>query len=222
MTDLTRVAIIDDQPLVRAGLRRVLCAEEGFDVVGEASDGSDVEWLVRRTEPDVIVLDMRMPRVDGAETLRRLCRLEAAPPVLMLTTFGEDEVLSAALRAGAAGFLLKDAPGEEIIRAVQAVARGSGYLDPAVTARVLASYRSSAAPRGDDAAERLSARELEVLTHLARGLSNEEIATTLFISTATVKSHVRHIFDKLGVRDRPAAIVFAFDHGIACPAQPQD
>lgn len=219
MTEPTRVIIVDDQALVRRGLARVLCEEEGFEIVAEAADGAGIVALTRRTQPDVIVLDMRMPRVDGAATLRALRVHEDAPPVLVLTTFGEDQVLSAALRAGAAGFLLKDAPGEEIVRAVHAVARGEGYLDPAVTARVLASYRTSAAQNPDEIVHRLSARELDVLVLMSRGSSNEEIGASLFISTATVKTHVRHIFEKLNVRDRPAAIVMAFDHGVVAPAQ---
>ncbi len=218
MGEPIRVVVVDDQALVRKGLALVLCPEEGFDVVGEAADGGGIVGLVRRTRADVVVLDMRMPRVDGAAALRALAAVEHAPPVLVLTTFGEDEVLSAALRSGAAGFLLKDAPGEEIVRAVQAVAQGDGYLDPAVTARVMRSYRNTPAASAEFITDRLSARELDVLTHMARGASNDEIAAALYITPATVKSHIRHIFEKLDVRDRPAAIVLAFDHGVVAPA----
>jgi DNA-binding NarL/FixJ family response regulator len=164
-------------------------------------------------------MDVRMRGMDGIEATRRLHALPSAPPVLILTTFGEDEVLSAALRAGAAGFVLKDAPAEDIIRAVQAVAAGDAWLDPAVTQRVLATYRSSAPIRADAAqrASTLTAREVEVLRLIGRGASNQEIADELVISEATVKSHVGHILDKLDLRDRAAMVVFAFDNGIVQP-----
>jgi DNA-binding NarL/FixJ family response regulator len=162
---------------------------------------------------------VRMPRLDGAEATRRLRAIGDAPPVLILTTFGDDEVLSAALRAGASGFLLKDAPGEDILRAVRTVAEGGAWLDPGVTARVLAAYRTCAAPGppAGVAPGELTARELEVLTLIGRGASNEEIATELVIGEGTVKTHVGRIFDKMGLRDRAAAIVFAFDHGLVRP-----
>lgn len=212
---MIRVLLVDDQPLVKAGLRMILCPEEGFEVVGECGDGAEVAGAAQALRPDVVVMDVRMPRMDGAEATRQLRNQEGAPPVLVLTTFQDDEVLSAALRAGASGFLLKDAPGEEIIRAVARVARGDAYLDPGVTHRVLATYRS-AVPGG--AAElpvaELTARELEVLRLIGRGATNDEIAADLVIGEGTVKTHVGRIFDKLGLRDRAAAIVFAFDHGL--------
>src|SRR5918911_4990916 len=138
---MIRVLLVDDQPLVRSGLRMILCAEEGFLVVGECADGGEVAQAVPRSQPDVVIMDVRMKQVDGAEATRRLRASPDAPPVLILTTFRDDEVLSAALRAGAAGFLLKDAPGEEILRAARIVAAGDAYLDPAVTGRVLSAYR---------------------------------------------------------------------------------
>jgi DNA-binding NarL/FixJ family response regulator len=220
-----RVLLVDDQQLARAGLRMILCPEEGFEVVGECGDGAEVPAAVADLRPDVVVMDVRMPRVDGAEATRRLRGSPDAPPVLILTTFRDEEVLSAALRAGASGFLLKDAPGEEILRATRAVAAGDAYLDPAVTARVLATYREAPAPperpgpdsAGGDAGD-LTARELEVLRLIARGLTNDEIAAALVIGEGTVKTHVGRIFDKLDLRDRAAAIIFAYDHGLARPA----
>jgi DNA-binding NarL/FixJ family response regulator len=218
---MIRVLLVDDQPLVRSGLRMILCAEEGFLVVGECADGGEVAQAVPRSQPDVVIMDVRMKQVDGAEATRRLRASPDAPPVLILTTFRDDEVLSAALRAGAAGFLLKDAPGEEIVRATRLVAGGEAYLDPAVTARVLAAYRTSSVP--DQAAQQrlqdLTERELEVLRLIGRGASNAEIAEQLVIGEGTVKTHIGRIFDKLELRDRAAAIVFAFDHGLVHPRQ---
>jgi DNA-binding NarL/FixJ family response regulator len=217
---LIQVLLVDDQELVRAGLRRILHPDEGFEIVGECEDGDEVEEAVRRLRPDVIVMDVRMKRVDGAEATRRLGARDGAPPVLVLTTFDDDEVLSAALRAGAAGFQLKDAPGEEITRSARVVAEGGAWLDPAVTARVLTTYRSTA-PVDDAAAGRvelLTPRALDVLRMVGRGASNTEIAEELFVSEATVKSHIGHIFTKLDLRDRAAAIVFAFDHGLVAPS----
>jgi DNA-binding NarL/FixJ family response regulator len=214
-----RVLLVDDQPLVRSGLRMILCPEAGFAIVGECADGAEVADAVRRLGPDVVVMDVRMKQVDGAEATRRLRAIPGSPPVLILTTFKDDEVLSGALRAGAAGFLLKDAPGEEILRATRLVAGGDAYLDPAVTARVLAADRNSAI--SDTAAQQrlqeLTERELDVLRLIGRGASNAEIAEQLVIGEGTVKTHISRIFDKLDLRDRAAAIVFAFDHGLVQP-----
>ncbi len=212
---MIRVLLVDDQPLARTGLRAILCEEEGFSVVGECADGDEVLDAVRRHRPEVVVMDVRMPRMNGADATRQLReRLSEAPPVLILTTFQDEEVLSSALRAGASGFLLKDAPGEEILRSVRTLATGGAYLDPAVTGRVLATYRQSAPARTEPSPPDLTQRELEVLRLVGRGLSNDEIAEQLVIGEGTVKTHIGRIFDKLGVRDRPAAIVFAFDHGV--------
>jgi DNA-binding NarL/FixJ family response regulator len=217
---MIRVLLVDDQQLVREGLRRILHPDEGFEIAGECNDGVEVAEAVARVHPDVVVMDVRMKDVDGVEATRRLREQHDAPPVLVLTTFDDEEVLSGALRAGAAGFVLKDAPGEELIRSVRTVADGGAWLDPAVTGRVLAAYRS-ATPVGDDsAAERiaeLTPRERDVLRLIGRGASNTEIAESLFVSEATVKSHIGHIFTKLDLRDRAAAIVFAFDHGLVVP-----
>ncbi len=216
---MIRVLLVDDQELVRTGLRRILDPDDGFEIVGECVDGDEVVDAARRVRPDVVLMDVRMKRVDGAEATRRLMAHDGAPPVLVLTTFDDDEVLSAALRAGAAGFQLKDAPGEDILRSTRIVAEGGSWLDPAVTARVLTTYRAVAPTDGDDAArvEHLTPRELDVLRMIGRGASNTEIAEELFVSEATVKSHVGHIFTKLDLRDRAAAIVFAFDHGLVAP-----
>jgi DNA-binding NarL/FixJ family response regulator len=208
------VLLVDDQELVRSGLRRILRRKDGFAVVAECADGDEVPAAVAEHRPDVVVMDLRMRRVDGIEATRRLA---GGPPVLALTTFNEDELLSGALRAGAAGFVLKDSSAEELIRAVRSVARGDSYLDPAVTSRVLTTYRKAAeAPRGTDIAE-LTTRELDVLTLIGKGFSNTEIAEELCISGVTVKSHIGRIFGKLGLRDRAAAIVYAYDNGIVAP-----
>jgi DNA-binding NarL/FixJ family response regulator len=208
------VLLVDDQDLVRSGLRRILRRKDGFAVVAECADGDEVPAAVAEHRPDVIVMDLRMRRVDGIEATRRLA---GGPPVLALTTFNEDELLSGALRAGAAGFVLKDSSAEELIRAVRSVARGDSYLDPAVTSRVLTTYRKAAeAARGTDIAE-LTTRELDVLTLIGKGFSNTEIADELCISGVTVKSHIGRIFGKLGLRDRAAAIVYAYDNGIVAP-----
>jgi DNA-binding NarL/FixJ family response regulator len=216
---MIRVLLVDDQQLVREGLRRILHPADGFEIVAECDDGDAVVATVERDEPDVVVMDVRMKRVDGVEATRRLRARGPTPPVLVLTTFDDDDVLSGALRAGASGFQLKDAPGEELARAVRTVAEGGAWLDPAVTGRVLAAYRATAAPdvEGQRALDRLTARELDVLRLVANGATNGEIAATLVIGDVTVKTHIGHIFTKLGVRDRAGAIVFAFDHGVAVP-----
>jgi DNA-binding NarL/FixJ family response regulator len=211
------VLLVDDQDLVRSGLRRILRRKDGFNVVAECADGDEVPAAVAEHRPDVVVMDLRMRRIDGIEATRRLA---GGPPVLALTTFNEDELLSGALRAGAAGFVLKDSSAEELIRAVRTVARGDSYLDPAVTSRVLSTYRKAAndpaEKRGSELAQ-LTTRELDVLTLIGKGLSNSEIAEELCISGVTVKSHIGRIFTKLGLRDRAAAIVYAYDNGIVAP-----
>ena len=217
----TRVVLVDDQELVRSGLRRILRKRDGFEIVAECGDGSELPAaLVAAGQVDVVVMDLRMREVDGITATRALAAQADAPPVLVLTTFDDDEMLSGALRAGAAGFLLKDSSADDLIRAVRAVAGGDSWLDPSVTGRVLSSYRQSApapAPLGD-VREILTARELEVLCAMAGGRSNTEIAGDLFISELTVKSHIGRIFTKLDLRDRPAAIVYAYDNGLVRPA----
>ena len=222
---MIRVLLVDDQALARAGLKMILGPEDGFEVVGECGDGAAALSTVaalRRSGggPDVVLMDVRMRGMDGVEATRRLRAKPDGPPVLILTTFDDDEILSAALRAGAAGFLLKDAPAEDLIRATRTVAEGGAWLDPAVTGRVLAAYRTGAPARAADSARlaALTPRELDVLRLVGRGATNQEIAAALFIGEPTVKSHIGHILDKLELRDRAAAIVFAFDHGLVQPA----
>jgi DNA-binding NarL/FixJ family response regulator len=213
---MIRLVLVDDQALARAGLKLILSPEDGFAVVGEAADGAAALAVVAETRPDVVV---RMRGMDGVEATRRLRSQPDGPPVLILTTFDDDEVLSAALRAGASGFVLKEAPADDLIRAALAVASGNSWLDPAVTARVLAAYRASPqAPGGRaQALAALTGRELDVLRLIGRGASNQEIAERLVISEATVKSHVGNILSKLTLRDRAAAIVLAFDQGLVQP-----
>lgn len=215
---MIRVLVVDDQELVRAGLRHVLRSSAGFAVVAEGSSGEDALALVASHDVDVVVMDVRMRGIDGVTATARLRSGPQPPPVLILTTFDDDTVIAEALRAGAAGFVLKDAPGEELQQAVRAVAEGEGWLDPAVTQRVLAAFRQPSAGREQrSAAADLTARELDVLQLVGRGRSNGEIAEELFISEGTVKTHLSHIFDKIGVRDRAAAVVYAFDTGLVAP-----
>jgi DNA-binding NarL/FixJ family response regulator len=195
----------------------MLRPRNGFKVVGECADGSEVPAAVAQFEPDVVVMDLRMKQVSGIEATRSIQSRSEPPPVLVLTTFDDDELLSGALRAGAAGFILKDAPAEDLIRAIRAVAGGEAFLDPAVTGRVLTAYRTTVPHKNRAPVEQLTVRELDVLTLIGQGRSNAEIAGELGISAVTVKTHVGHIFDKLGLRDRAAAIVYAFDRGIATP-----
>jgi DNA-binding NarL/FixJ family response regulator len=212
-----RVLLVDDQELIIAGLRGLLRASAGFEIVGELTDGGGVVAAVEARRPDVVVMDVRMPGVDGVTATARLRLVPDAPPVLVLTTFEDDEVLAGALRAGAAGFLLKGVPAEDLQRAVRTVAAGGSWLDPAVTGRVLAAYRSGSPPRSTDAVRVLTPREREVLALIGAGLTNAEIAARLTLGEGTVKTHVGHIFTKLDLRDRAAAVVFAFDHGLAVP-----
>ncbi|WP_029138729.1 response regulator transcription factor [Nakamurella lactea] len=213
---MIRVLLADDQPIVRAGVARILSPDDGFEVVAECGDGSAVAEAVLRTRPDVVLMDIRMPELDGIAATRLLQATEQPPAVLVLTTFDDDEVLWGAVEAGAAGFVLKDTTAADLIAATTAVAGGGAWFDPAVTPRLLAAYRRAVIPaaRQRRALDRLSDRETEVLRRMARGATNKEVAEALFVSEATVKSHVGAIFAKLGVRDRPAAIVFAFDHGV--------
>jgi DNA-binding NarL/FixJ family response regulator len=209
------VALVDDQPLVRAGLLRILAVDEGFDVVAECSDGAEAVEVLGRVSADVVLMDVRMRGMDGIEATRHL-RDADGPPVLVLTTFDDDAVLWGAIEAGAAGFVLKEASAEEIIDATRTVAGGGAWLDRAVLPRVLAAYRTTGVRRAREGsrASALSERELEVLRSMATGATNAEIARQLVVSEATVKTHVGSIFAKLGVRDRAGAIVFAYQHGI--------
>jgi DNA-binding NarL/FixJ family response regulator len=213
---MIRVALVDDQAIVRTGLARILSPEDGFEVVAECADGRDAVDRLPALALDVVLMDIRMPVMDGIAATAALRAAAAAVPVLVLTTFGEDEVLWGALEAGAAGFVLKDSSAEDLIASVRAVAGGASWFDPGVAPRILDHYRQHLAPsaREGHRLELLSEREREVLRLMARGATNGEIASSLFLAEATVKTHIGSIFGKLGVRDRPAAIVFAYDHGV--------
>jgi DNA-binding NarL/FixJ family response regulator len=215
---MTRVVVADDQALVRAGLKMVLEAEPDIEVVGEAADGHEVLDVARRASPDVVLMDIRMPGLDGLEASRRLLAGDTPPKVLVLTTFDEEEYLYEALRAGTSGFLLKVSPPEQLIGAIRTVAAGNALIDPAVTRRVIEAFgrRATTSPP-PPAYDELTAREREVLVLLARGRSNAEIAETLIVGEATVKTHVARVLMKLGLRDRVQAVVFAYEHGIVAP-----
>jgi DNA-binding NarL/FixJ family response regulator len=213
------VLLVDDQPLARAGLKMILTPEDGFEIVGECGDGASALAAAEQLKPMLVVMDVRMPGMDGVEATVKLRAKKDAPFVLILTTFNDEEVLSAALRAGANGFVLKDAPADEIICAAHEIAQGNAWLDPSITARVLSHYRAGvpAVSNASSRVQNLTSRELDVLRLMGRGATNQEIAQALSITETTVKSHVGHIFDKLRLRDRAAAIVFAFDHGLVQP-----
>jgi len=215
---MIRVLLVDDQELVRTGLRGILRRQFGFDIVGECADGTTVSSAVQALAPDVVLMDVRMPLVDGVQATAELRTRDDAPPVLALTTFDDDEVLAGMLRAGAAGFILKGVPAEDLQRAVRIVAEGGAWLDPGVTSRVLATYRAApavAAPHPGLAG--LTTREREVLALIGQGKTNTEIAATLYVGEGTVKTHINHVFSKLQLRDRAAAVVFAFDHNLVTP-----
>jgi DNA-binding NarL/FixJ family response regulator len=215
---MIEVMLVDDQPLVRAGLSRILAPEDGFHIATECGDGAEAVTALGSVSVDVILMDIRMRGMNGIDATRKI-HDRGGPPVLVLTTFDDDDVLWGAIEAGAAGFVLKEATAEELISATRTVAAGGSWLDPAVTPRVLSAYRATVLPRlreGSRATE-LTERELEVLRQMATGASNAEIADRLMVSQATVKTHVRAVFLKLEVRDRAGAIVFAYQHGIATP-----
>jgi DNA-binding NarL/FixJ family response regulator/class 3 adenylate cyclase len=218
-----RVMIVDDQALVRAGFRMILEAEPDIEVVGEAADGSEAVAECRQSKPDVVLMDVRMPEMDGIEATRRLlAQDESETKVVMLTTFDMDEYVYDALRAGASGFLLKDVPPEQLVEGIRSVASGDALLAPSVTRRVIEEFvrRPPASVRALPAKlEDLTARELEVLKLVARGLSNAEIATTLFVSETTVKTHVAHVLMKLDLRDRVQAVVLAYESGLIQPGE---
>lgn len=217
---VVRVLVVDDQELIRTGLRGILRERFGFEIVGELSSGAGVVDAVESLRPDVVVMDVRMPDVDGVTATRSLRDTAGAPPVLVLTTFEDEDVLAGALRAGAAGFLLKGVPAEDLQRAVRTVAEGGAWLDPAVTGRVLTAYRAQTPQQpATDALEVLTPREREVLALIGAGLSNAEIADELVLGEGTVKTHIGHVFAKLGLRDRAGAVVFAFDHGLVVPGR---
>ncbi len=216
-----RVLIVDDQALVRAGFRMILEAEQDIEVVGEAADGLEAIAEGQRLAPDVVLMDVRMPELDGIEATRRLLSNGAVETkVVMLTTFDMDEYVYDALRAGASGFLLKDVPPEQLIDGIRAVGNGDALLAPSITRRLIEEFvRSGPAQteRRPPALDELTARELEVLQLIARGLSNAEIAKELFVSETTVKTHVAHVLMKLNLRDRVQAVVLAYESGVVQP-----
>ena len=218
-----RVLLVDDQALIRAGFRMILEAEEGIEVVGECADGTQAIDSVARLAPDVVLMDIRMPEMDGIEATRRISQTDADPPVrvLMLTTFDLDEYVYDALRAGASGFLLKDVPAEQLVAGIRLVAQGDALLAPSVTRRLIAEFSRSAPARREQppALDELTPRELEVFRLLARGMSNAEVAAELFVSDTTVKTHVARVLMKLGVRDRVQAVVLAYESGLVSPGE---
>ncbi|SCD97238.1 response regulator transcription factor [Streptomyces sp. OspMP-M43] len=203
--------IVDDHPVVRDGLRNMLESADGFTVLGEASGGKEAVELTLRTDPDVVLMDLRMPTGSGVEAIAELTRRGVRARVLVLTTYDTDSDTLPAIEAGATGYLLKDALRDELYGAIRAAAAGRTVLSPAVATRLVTAVRNPAAPPADD---QLSTRELQILEHVERGASNREIARALFISEATVKKHLTHIYDKLAVRDRAAAVAAAFRRGI--------
>jgi DNA-binding NarL/FixJ family response regulator len=203
-----RLLVADDHPVVRDGLRGMLAGQPDLEVVGEAADGAEAVALVPRLRPDVVLMDLRMPGMDGVEAIRRLRTSRPDVRVMVLTTFDTDTDVVRAIEAGATGYLLKDTPREELVRAIRAAARGEAVLAPAVATKLLGQMRAPA-PAGA-----LSARELEVLELIARGATNREVGAKLFISEATVKTHLLHVFDKLGVSDRTAAVATAIEQGL--------
>lgn len=220
----TRVLIVDDQALVRAGFRMILEAQPDIEVVGEAGDGSAAIDAVRTLRPDVVLMDIRMPGVDGIEATRRLTEAGTDARVVILTTYDLDEYVFDALAAGASGFLLKHVPPEELIHGVRVVAVGEALLAPSITKRLIAEFARQRAPvraSGTDL-KTLTDRELEVLKQLGRGLSNPEIARELQVGEATVKTHVAHVLDKLELRDRVQAVIFAYEVGLIKPGSAQE
>ncbi|HKE80919.1 MAG TPA: response regulator transcription factor [Solirubrobacteraceae bacterium] len=218
-----RILIADDQALVRAGFKMILDAEDDLDVVGEASDGGEAVDLAERLEPQVVLMDIRMPEVDGIEATRRIIAEAGERPVrvLMLTTFDLNEYVYEALRAGASGFLLKDVPPEQLVAGIRVVAGGEALLAPSITKRLIQEFATArpAPAQPPQGLDELTARELEVFKLVARGLSNAEIAEELVVSETTVKTHVARVLMKLGLRDRVQAVVLAYECGVAVPGR---
>lgn len=210
MTEAIRLLLVDDHPVVRDGLRGMLANESGFEVIGEASDGRQAVDKAAALEPDVVLMDLRMPSMDGVAAIREISARQLPARVLVLTTYDTDRDVVAAIEAGATGYLLKDAPREELLRAVEATARGEPVLSPPVGARLIERVRQPEQ-------ETVSGREMEVLRLVAAGSTNREIAEALFVSEATVKTHLLHLFNKLGVNDRAAAVAAAFERGLLPP-----
>jgi DNA-binding NarL/FixJ family response regulator len=216
-----KIVLADDQPLVRGGFRLILEAEEDIEVVGEASDGEEAVAVTRELQPNLVLMDVQMPKLDGLEATRRIAQdADTRSRILILTTFEQDDYVFEALRSGASGFMLKNASPEELVHAVRIVAAGEALLAPSITRRVIAEYSQRAAPRKNDAGlDQLTDRELEVLRLLATGKSNAELASHLYLGEGTVKTHVSHLLGKLGLRDRVQAVVFAYESGVVEPGE---
>lgn len=213
---MIRVAVADDQELVRAGLAAILSVEQDIQIVGTAADGAEAVGLILTVKPDVALMDIRMPEVDGLEATRRLVAAGVQTRILILTTFGTDDNVLEALRAGASGFLLKDAPRGSLLASIRAVAAGDVALEASVLRQLVQTHLSKPAPPGPPARlDRLTPKELEVLAGVARGQSNREIAIALFVSETTVKTHVAHTLAKLGARDRIQLVILAYQNGLA-------
>jgi DNA-binding NarL/FixJ family response regulator len=214
---MIRVVVADDQEMVRAGFRLLLERVDDIEVVAEAEDGAQAVAEVARLRPDIVLMDIRMPGLDGLAATEQVLAQTPGTRVIVLTTFDVDEYVFSALRIGASGFLLKSSPAERLVRAIRLVADGDAMLDPAVTSRVIEKFASQHVPEAASTPEleRLTERELEVLTQVAKGLSNAEVAAALFITEATVKTHVARLLAKLGLRDRVQAVVYAYAHGVA-------
>jgi DNA-binding NarL/FixJ family response regulator len=224
---ILRLLLVDDQPLLRVGFRMVLESEEGIEVVGEAGDGAEAVRLTRKLEPDVVLMDVRMPIMDGIEATRLIAAAQSPARVIILTTFDLDEYAFAGLQAGASAFLLKDVAPADLVHAVRLVASGDAVVSPRVTQRLLETYVRAAGNSGrhaeaqaDPLLQDLTPRELEVLRAICEGLSNAEIAHRLYLSEATVKSHVRRILSKLHLRDRVQAVVYGYETGLVVPSNP--
>ena len=211
------VVIVDDQPLLRAGFSMILQSVDDLELVGEASNGREAIALVAAQQPDVVLMDIRMPELDGVEATRRITEVPNAPAVLMLTTFDLDEYVYASLRAGASGFLLKDAPGDDLLDAIRVVANGDALIAPSVTRRLINDFVAAPVASANPGLAELTDRENDVLLLMARGLSNSEIATELILGETTIKTHVGRILMKLGARDRVQAVIAAYEAGVISP-----
>ncbi len=216
---MIRVLLADDQALVRAGFRAILELQDDLDVVAEAGDGAEAVALARELAPDVVLMDIRMPTMDGIEATRRILHAGGGPRILILTTFDLDEYVYEAMKAGASGFLLKDAPRDQLVAGIRTIAAGDALLAPALVRRLIEDFVQRPPPgaHAPPDLDELTARELEVLTLIARGLANAEIAARLFVSEATVRTHVTHILAKLSLRDRIQAVVIAYETGLVRP-----